>query len=201
MTIKNVIFDLGKVLIDYDFDIFFGEIDYKPGERNLDEGLDPIVNFESGKISKIEFLEQMKKVYDFSLSLEKFEKIWTEVFSEMGNMLDLARKVSDNYKVYIFSNTDELHFPYIWRKFPKLHFFKENLMLSYELDSVKPDKKIYQNAIEKFSIVPEESIFIDDRPINIKVAQEFGFDGIIHRDFETTNLELKRRLKKYGTTN
>ena len=125
MTIKNVIFDLGKVLIDYDFDIFFGEIDYKPGERNLDEGLDPIVNFESGKISKIEFLEQMKKVYDFSLSLEKFEKIWTEVFSEMGNMLDLARKVSDNYKVYIFSNTDELHFPYIWRKFPKLHFFKD----------------------------------------------------------------------------
>ncbi|MCD4817780.1 MAG: HAD family phosphatase [Candidatus Cloacimonetes bacterium] len=195
MAIKNVIFDLGKVLIDYDFDIFFGEIGYKPEERNLDEGLDPILDFESGKISKIEFLEQMKDVYNFSLSLEKFEIIWAEVFSEMENMLALARKVSENYKVFIFSNTDEIHFPYIWEKFPKLHFFNENLMLSYELNSVKPDKEIYQNAIEKFSLVPEESIFIDDRPINIKVAQEFGFDGIIHRDLETTNLELKKKLK------
>jgi putative hydrolase of the HAD superfamily len=112
----------------------------------------------------------------------------------MGNMLDLARKVSENYIVYIFSNTDELHFPYIWKKFPKLHFFKENLMLSYELGSVKPEKEIYQNAIERFSIIPEESIFIDDRPINITVAHEFGFDGIIHRDFETTNEKLKKRL-------
>jgi len=196
MGIKNVIFDLGKVLIDYDFDIFFSKIGYKPEERHLDEALSPITDFESGKISKMEFLEKMKVIYNFSLSLDEFENVWADVFSEMEDMLSLARKINEYYNVFIFSNTDEIHFPYIWEKFPKLHFFdKNNLMLSYELDSIKPNKTIYQNVIEKFSINPEESIFIDDRPINIVVAREFGFDGIVHQDFDTTNSELQRKLK------
>lgn len=192
--IKNVIFDLGKVLIDFDFDGFYTALGYDPAERTLDEANGPILLFEAGKISKAVFFEEIKKIYGFDMSLKEFEILWCSVFSEAKDMIELARKISKKYNVFIFSNTDEIHFPYIWKNFPALHFFKENLMLSYELNAVKPEKEIYQNAIEKFRLNPSECVFIDDRPINVNIAEEFGMKGIIHRSFFGTKEKLEKIL-------
>ena len=192
--IKNVIFDLGKVLIDFDFDGFYTSLGHDPAERTLDEANGPILLFEAGKISKSIFFEEIKKIYDFELSLKNFEILWCNVFSEAKEMIELARKISEKYNVFILSNTDEIHFPYIWKNFPELHFFKKNLMLSYELNSVKPEKEIYQNAIEKFGLNPVECVFIDDRPVNVNVAQEFGMKGIIHQSYFNTKEKLVKIL-------
>ncbi len=192
--IKNVIFDLGKVLIDFDFEGFYAALGHDPSERTLDEANEPILLFEAGKISKAVFFEEIKKIYGFDLSLKEFEILWCSVFSDAKKMIELARKISEKYNVLILSNTDEIHFPYIWKNFPQLHFFKNNLMLSYELNSVKPEKEIYKNAIEKFNLIPSECVFIDDRPINVSVAEKLGMKGIIHQSFLSTKEKLVKIL-------
>ena len=192
--IKNVIFDLGKVLINFDFDGFYIALGYDSAERTLDEANEPILLFEAGKISKAAFFEEIKKIYGFDLSLKEFEIIWCSVFSEAKDMIELARKISEKYNVFILSNTDEIHFPYIWKNFPELHFFEKNLMLSYELNSVKPEKEIFINAIEKFTLIPSECVFIDDRPVNVNVAEKLGMKGIVHQSFLSTKEKLVKIL-------
>lgn len=192
--IKNVIFDLGKVLVEFDFDGFYTALGHDPAKRTLDEANGPILLFEAGKISKAIFFEEIKEIYGFDLSLKEFEILWCSVFSEAKEMVELAKKISERYNVFILSNTDEIHFPYIWKNFPALHIFKENLMLSYKLKAVKPEKEIYQNAIEKFGLNPAECVFIDDRPVNVSVAKEFGMRGIIHQSFICTEKKIAKIL-------
>lgn len=190
---KNIIFDLGKVLVEYNFDVFYKEFDYEPGKIILMESTIPILEFESGKISRKEFYLQLKEIYKFEHSITEFERVWCNVFTRLTSLVNYARELKENYNVYILSNTDEIHFPLIWKEFPELHFFEDNLMLSYELDSVKPQKEIYERALEKFDLNPEDCLFIDDKPENIQGATENGIAGILFTNVEDT----KRNIKKY----
>ena len=195
MKIKNVIFDLGKVLVDFNFDIFYEKLGYNPKDRNLDETSELILLFESGKTKKNDFIQRMRNVYKFDLSNEQFEKIWCEdIFSEIPEMIEFAKKIKKSYNIFILSNTDEIHFPYIWKKFPSLHFFENNLLLSYELNAVKPETEIYLNALKKFNLNPVECIFIDDRPVNIEVAEKVGLYGIVNENFQKTKQHLEKIL-------
>lgn len=196
MSIQNIIFDLGNVLIEYDFDLFYQKIGYEKGERHLDEAAESIILFESGKISAAEFLSQMQKIYNFSMTLEDFKKHWAEVFWENKTMINLARSINQKYPTFLFSNTDEIHFPYIWQKFSSLHFFQDRLMLSYELGEVKPDLDSYKKALEKFGLNAKNTVFIDDRPKNIEAAKKFGMQGIVHKDFNSTKEQLEKILNK-----
>ena len=193
--IKNIIFDLGNVLINFDFNRFFAVCGYKPDERDLDEALPVLMKFDAGKISRIEFYKQMKKLFTFNLSQIQFEAAWCDNFWENSEMIEFARKISEKYSVFILSNTDEIHFPYIWQQFPILHFFQNNLMLSYELGAVKPGRLIYERALEKFDLKPEECLFIDDKKINVEAANICGFQSIWHQ----TNKKTIEKISKFLT--
>ncbi len=195
MAIKNVIFDLGKVLVNFDFSSFWESIGAEKCERFLDEAEEPILLFEAGKISKNNFFKQIKEIYDFHMNIQDFEKVWCNVFTQNFAMIELAKKIGKNFKIFIFSNTDEIHFPYIWEKFLSLHFFEENLMLSYEIGSVKPDLESYERALNKFDLKYKECLFIDDRPINVQVAESLGMNAILHKEFEETKKKISGILK------
>ena len=187
---KNIIFDLGKVLIDYNFDVFYKELKYEPGLEILTESTFPILEFESGRITRQEFYQQLKNIYKFEHSLADFEKVWCSVFTELTGLVDYARELKENYNVYVLSNTDEIHFTNIWQDYPELHFFEHNLMLSYELDSVKPQKEIYERALGKFDLKPEDCLFIDDKPENIQGAGEIGITGILYTNSDKTRKDI-----------
>jgi len=195
MAYKNVIFDLGKVLVDYDFKIFYETLGLKPHERCLDKAEEAILLFESGKISRRKFFGEMSQIYDINGTLENFEELWCSVFIDTSEMMDLVKEVSVNYEVFIFSNIDEVHFPFLWKNFPELHLFGENLILSYEIGAVKPEVQAYQNALEKFLLKAEETIFIDDRPVNIHVAKDLGIKGIIHKNSQETRAILTELIE------
>jgi len=191
--VKNIIFDLGKVLVDYNFDVFYKELDYKPEMKTLMDSTIPVLEFESGRITRKEFYQKLKNIYKFEHSIEDFERVWCSVFTGLTPLVDFARELKENYNVYVLSNTDELHFPTVWKKFPELHFFEDNLMLSYELDSVKPRKEIYERALKLFDLNPEDCLFIDDKPENILSAGEMGIAGILF----TNSNETKRNIMNY----
>ena len=58
---KNIIFDLGKVLVEYDFDVFYKELNYKPKMETLMESTIPVLEFEAGRISREEFYLQLTR--------------------------------------------------------------------------------------------------------------------------------------------
>jgi len=62
---KNIFFDLGKVLVDYNFDVFYKELDYKPRLEILKESAIPVLEFESGRITRQELYQQSKDIYKF----------------------------------------------------------------------------------------------------------------------------------------
>lgn len=190
---KNIIFDLGKVLVEYNFDVFYKELGYEPEMETLIESAIPVLEFESGRITRQEFYQKLKEIYKFEHSLADFEKVWSSVFTGLTGLVNYARELKENYDIYILSNTDEIHFPLIWKEFPELHFFEDNLMLSYELDSVKPQKEIFERALKMFDLNPEDCLFIDDRPENIKGAAENGIAGVLFTNVEDT----KRNIIKY----
>ncbi|MFC1898579.1 HAD-IA family hydrolase [Candidatus Cloacimonadota bacterium] len=193
--IKNIIFDLGNVLINHDFNRFFAVCGYKPDERDLDEALPVLMKFDAGQIGREEFYTGMQEVFGFDLSRNEFEAAWCDNFCENTEMIDFARELSSGYSVFILSNTDEIHLPYIWKTFPTIHFFNEKLMLSYELGAVKPGKLIYEKALEKFDLNAKECLFIDDKFTNVKSAETCDITSIWHQ----TNSETFEKIAKILT--
>jgi len=196
MQIENIIFDLGNVLIDVDFEVFYQKLGYVPSQIDLKKAKKVIKHFEAGKISVEDFIYELNKKLNLQVSVSNFKKIWTNLFSANQQMIALAEELSQKYPVYILSNTDEIHFPYIWNNFPELHFFQDRLLLSYKLGIVKPNPQIYQIACQKFNLIPESTIFIDDKAENIEAARKFGFNGIVHKNYKQTKQELDKLLKK-----
>ena len=191
---KNIIFDLGKVLVEYNFDILFKELDAYPTKEMRLETIATVREFDSGNISRYEFYKRLKEIYNFKHSVASFEKLWCSVFTGLTSLVDYARELKNDYDVFILSNTDEIHFPSIWHNFPELHFFEDNLMLSYKLASVKPQKEIYERALKLFDLNPEDCLLIDDKFENLHGAEQIGITGILYTDAEETKIKIKKML-------
>jgi FMN phosphatase YigB (HAD superfamily) len=92
----------------------------------------------------------------------------------------------------ILSNNDELHFPYIWEKYPALHVFEQrDIMITSRLGYVKPQPEVYKTAAELHKFRWDESLFIDDKEENLIVPEELGAWAICHQENIVTNDELK----------
>lgn len=189
--IKNIIFDLGKVLIDYDWTLFNKQVDHKISKDDMNDNAEILLAFDAGKMEPEDFFEIMRARFELDLSFIDFKNIWCDIFKEIPAMLAFAETLQKKYQLYLFSNTDKLHFPYIWEKFPALHFFNNNLMLSYELGSVKPHRESYIRALNKFNLNAVECIFIDDKLENVLAAKKLGMAGIRHLSLDSTTTELK----------
>ena len=193
--IKNIIFDLGNVLINYDFEIFFHKLGYQTGERHLKEAHSIIHAFECGMIEIDHFLSELQKIYDSQLDPEQFRLAWCDVFWENEAILSTVNILKEKYRLMILSNNDELHFPYIWNKFPALHVFPlQDIMITSRLGYVKPDIRVYQKAERIHEFLWEEALFIDDVRINTQIAAGLGASTIWHQNNDATLFELKTLL-------
>jgi len=195
MAIKNVIFDLGKVLVDYDFNLFYEKIGYKPKSDEWDSNDELILQFEMGKFPAEEFHKRMMKNFKLDLSFEEFKKAWCSIFPKTTPLVQFASELVLQYDVYVFSNTDELHYPHVKKQFPELNFIGENEMLSYELGAIKPDKVAFLKAIALFNLNPVDCLFIDDNIDNVAAAKKFGMDALLCSNPENCITEMKFLLE------
>lgn len=195
MAIKNVIFDLGKVLVDYNFDLFYNKIGYKPKSKEWDSSDELLLQFEMGKFPAEEFYQKMMKIYNFDLSFEEFKEAWCGIFPNVTPLASFASELVLQYEVFVFSNTDELHYPRVRKQFPELDFIGDNEMLSYELGAIKPDKVAFLKAIALFNLNPAECLFIDDNIDNVEAAKRFGMDALLCTNPENCITEIKFLLE------
>jgi 2-haloacid dehalogenase len=95
--------------------------------------------------------------------------------------------------VYALSNWSAETFPLTHDRFPFLDWF-DGVVISGELGVVKPDPRIFQHLIDRFGLVPRQSVFIDDQPANVEAAARLGFTAIQF----VNAAQLRRELEALG---
>ena len=196
---KNVIFDLGGVLVNWKPKQILKKIfkdkkimPFEKWEEIID--LDIFPNIEKGILSQKKALELVPSKYNKEEVCKFLENIPDHLFplAEGINIFNLVKK--QGYKTYVLSNFSKEFF----EKSSIIHqydnFLKQfdGIILSYKVKKRKPEPEIYKILIESYSIKPNESIFLDDREDNIEEAKRAGIDGIVYKDHEFAFEELKK---------
>jgi len=194
-----IIFDLGKVLLDFDYSIAARKVAARSTKQIPDLqhflGSSPILAlFESGLLTRQQFFAEMQQITGFTGSLEEFGGDFADIFIPIAAMIGLHEELRQRgFQTYIFSNTNDIAVGHIRGEFP---FFKnfDGYIFSYEVKSMKPDVKIYE-AMEKMSGKRgADLIYIDDRPENIATGNARGWRAILHETPDKTRAALEAFL-------
>lgn len=195
--IRNIIFDLGNVLVNVEYERFIESICKsgvsKESYMNFFKGGNyRLLGYESGEIGTTEFIDKCKRGLGLNMSEDVFADSFNDMFSEIPSMSSLVRSLSakGEYKLYLLSNTSPLHFEYIKTKYDYINLL-DDFALSYELKSLKPDDEIYKRTITRLGVDPKGSLFIDDLPENCKAAEKFGFKTICYDKNDHSRFELE----------
>lgn len=194
--IKNIVFDLGKVLYDFRYDrllAFLKENGADTSDSNtLLHAVDGI-RYEHGQIGSEEFISNVEKIIPNPVKRKDIIYYWQNVFYAEDEMIKYSQELRQNYPVYILSNTNELHWKFLLEKY-EIDKLADKLITSYEVGAMKPNIEIYRAAEKKFGILAEESVFIDDKLENVEGAIEAGWHGVHHVGIEETKSKLEGML-------
>ncbi|KKR33973.1 MAG: HAD-superfamily hydrolase, subfamily IA, variant 3 [Candidatus Gottesmanbacteria bacterium GW2011_GWC2_39_8] len=151
----------------------------------------------SGKETTKDFIERLRKELNFPRRTEELLSDWLENYKVKARgvdweLMDFIEKLNRKYKVYLLTDTLDIHDNYnktrnIYSKFHKV--FK-----SYEGGFVKPDKAAFLNFFKKANVRPEECVFVDDLEKNIITAREVGIEGIVYKNTKQMKNELEERI-------
>ncbi len=195
--INTVISDLGKVILYFDNHIFFRKLaEYCPySARDIAARVhghrDMIRAFDTGKLEADDFYRDVTRTLEADIGQEAFFRIYCDIFSLNPPVLDLLRRLKAGYKMILLSNTDVKRFHFIKKKFPEILFF-DDYILSYEVGCLKPDPRIYKEALAKADVLAEESVFLDDLPENIEGARAVGMNAILYEPHTDLAAELEK---------
>lgn len=203
--IKNLIFDFGKVLVDYDFKAFFRK--YIPDTERCqaftpvlsNEELQQLLDREERPFEVImeEWIERNK---EFEQEIRYFNEHYPEIVTnEVEGMYELLTKLkAEGYKLYGLTNwCSKVHLT--MAQFPIFKLL-DGQIISSEEHVIKPEPEIYQRLFTKFNLKPEECIFADDRAENIEGGRRLGMDGIVFKDAKQYERELRELLATHQDT-
>jgi FMN phosphatase YigB (HAD superfamily) len=182
-VIKTVIFDMGKVLIPFDFSRGYRALEkhcnYPAAEIPKRIASTDLVNrFETGLVEPRDFVEELSRMLDLRITYGEFCEIWSSIFLPDTLVPDhLVAGIGERYRLLVLSNTNALHFAMVRQSYPILRHFHD-LVLSYEVKSMKPAPAIYQEAIARAQCRPEECFFVDDIPAYVEGARRQGIDAV-----------------------
>lgn len=192
--VSDVVFDVGRVLIDFSYDRFAATLRAHgasfEGVEGFLERVD-LIGYELGEISSKEFLQQINQLLTDPLPLDQLAAAWNDLFSPVREMLAVAGSLKENCSVYLLSNTSELHWQYLQERFG-LDKICCDMLASYEVGAMKPSPEIFSIACSRFDLQPETTVFIDDREENVNGAIACGWQGIWHRSISNTKQQLQR---------
>ena len=202
MNIKNIIFDFGGVLMDWNPRYFFK--DYFNDDEKMEYFLENIAqdewNIEQDRgRSLAEGTEiQVKKFPEWEKEIRAFYDNWTVMLkSDIPQNVEVLRKLrKTDYHLFGLTNWSEETFPYALENYDFFQLFDGKIVVSGTEKLIKPDPKIWHVLLERYQIKAEESVFIDDNQKNIEMAESLGFNTIhvlpdTDLDKELTGLGIK----------
>ena len=196
-TVKpTIVFDLGKVLVDFDYSIAARRIAARSSpqldrERLFSDHAPLLFRYEVGQITTEQFFAEMRAITGFTGSLDEFAEPFADIFTAISPMIELhAVMRKQGFRTWIFSNTNPLAVSHIRRHFP---FFKDfdGYLYSYEHGAMKPDAKLYEILERTTQRRGEEIVYIDDRPENVATGAGRGWRAVLHESPGKTRSALR----------
>ena len=203
LNIKNVIFDLGGVLIDWNPDKVYKDVFNNDSEKMIhfytkictqDWNENQDAGYPMAKATE----ERVALFPEYEKEIRMFYGRWDDMLGDqIQGTVDILKELSDdpNYKVVALTNWSHETFPKAIAKFSFLQWF-EGILVSGEEKTRKPFPKIYELTLSRFNLKAGESLFIDDNLRNIEAARKFGIHSIHFQSPEQLNKELGAYIKQ-----
>ena len=205
IKIKNIIFDLGGVILDIDETVVYKELE-KMGIKTSElahskEFIEIMSKFDTGIYTAPTFRKRMKALLGLEkMTDEKFDSIWNAMLLDIPReRVEAIEKVKKHYKIFLMSNTNVIHYDlYVrdlqlrfgYNEFDEL-FDKSYFSFAEHLE--KPDPRFFELILDHEGLLPEETLFIDDTEKNINIAKSLGINT-----YHISREELVRNLFENG---
>ncbi len=179
---KTVIFDLGKVLVPFDFQVGYralaGCCPHDVPEVRLRIAKSRLVEpFEKGLIEPREFVRQLSAALELRMDYGDFCRAWSSIFEGQLIADRVLESLAARYRLLLLSNTNPIHWEMINANYPMVRHFHDRV-LSFEVHAAKPEAAIFRAALERANCRPEECFFTDDIAVNVEAAQREGIDAV-----------------------
>lgn len=199
MQIKNVIFDLGGVLLNIDYhltiqafvDIGMSNFQELFTQAQQSELFDKI---EVGEISSDEFLAEIKALMPSHVSEVAIRTAWNAMLLDLpSERLDFLLAVKEKYNTALLSNTNSIHLENFYKELKKVHNLKSlddyfhKVYFSCDLGMRKPNPEIFLRVCELEGFNPSETLFIDDTMQHVEGAKQAGLQAL-HLDVKNTDV-------------
>jgi HAD superfamily hydrolase (TIGR01509 family) len=195
--IKTVVFDLGKVLLDFDYAIAARRLAARskvPPEK-IKSCLDysPLLfRLERGLMTTEQFYREVCAATGFDGGIEEFSDFFADVFTPIEPMVELQAKLRRRgLPTYVFSNTNDLAIQHVRSKFPFYGGF-DGYILSYEHGVMKPDAGLYEVVERTCGRRGPEILYLDDRPENVAAGAERGWQVILQETPERSLAAIRK---------
>jgi len=205
--IRNIIFDLGDVILNIDVPIAsksFADLSGREQHEILTIFKESEIfrHFETGLMDEPTFRNYVREILNFpDLSDEAIDTAWNSLLLDLPpERVELLKKLATKYRLFLLSNTSSIHITQVNKileastGIEKLEDLFEIVFLSYEMGLMKPDPRIYEEVLAKAGLKAAETLFLDDNADNIRSASQLGIETI-HVQKPVTILEY---LKDYA---
>lgn len=189
--IKNIILDLGGVIINLDIPKTISEFN-KLSNTNFEAIYTQIQQsqlfdlFDKGQITEQEFINDIKAKLNQNLSNSQILNAWNAMLLDFPkHRLDFLQTLKNKYRIFLLSNTNETHITafekilYNQHGYKNLDPFFEKTYYSCRIGMRKPDKEIFEYVLEQNNLLPKECIFVDDSPQHIIGAKNAGITSFL----------------------
>ncbi len=180
----DYLFDIGNVILFFDFRIFARAV--APYCECDEEGLmgllrDPTHEMEARSLPKDHFLEKAFELTGYRGDPAFFVKSWQEIFTPNLPVMDWIRRLDEaGHRLCLLSNTNQLHVDHFLPTYAETFDRFDGHVFSHEAGYAKPEPEIYDLAVETLGLSPEETFYLDDKPENVAMGREKGFQAVLY---------------------
>ncbi|MDD5544253.1 MAG: HAD-IA family hydrolase [Acidobacteriia bacterium] len=193
----TLIFDLGKVVIDFDWMRAMKKLEGRtplsvPEIAGRLKNTDLVHRYESGSLASESFVEEMQKLLELRVSFEEFVEAWSDIFqSDLILETDFIDRLKKHHRLLLLSNTDPFHAAFLKERFPVLEKFDARVF-SFEVGAMKPDLKIYEAASHAAQAPADRILYVDDIAAYAEAGASLGWTTVTFKGKEDLLQEFRR---------
>lgn len=192
-SIRNILFDFGGVLCDIDIPITHARFmafgppkeAINPAQEEAGQAFGRLVEqLETGAITPAEFRQSIRNYYRQPLTDEMINDAWNALLLEIPEpRIRLLENIRGQYRIFLLSNSNQIHYDCFVKRFREQFGYAdfdalfEKAWFSFRMGMKKPNKEIYSFVLQQHSLVPGETLFIDDTLLNVESAVNLGIKG------------------------
>ncbi len=197
MAIEAVVFDLGKVLVDFDYRVAARRLAAR--SRMSAEQLmatlmacPAFMQYERGRVTRQGLYEEICRATGFGGTVEEFGRFFSDIFVEITPMVALHAELRRRgFPTYVFSNTNDLAVEHIRRAFPFFANF-DRYVFSYEHGLLKPEAGLYEVLERESGRRAGQLLYLDDRSENTQAGAARGWNVILHESPEKSREAVRQ---------